>query len=255
MCHAPIVIPAIGGDRSDLCAATTEAMWRVAACLAASQPETVAVVSPHLPRHAEAFGWAEGPLLVADFRDFGHPQLRFTFRSDGAAAKTLSRAAERRGLPLAGTSIPLLDHGAAVPLWFLQRAGYQGRVLVLGLPWQRSPHGNRLLGEALAESFQTLERRWALVASGDLSHALQPGAPAGFHPRACAFDAALMERLRQGPLAGLQGLDPALRNLAAEDALDSLEVAAGAMGPGAACREVLSYEAPFGVGYGVALLQ
>ena len=50
---------------------------------------------------------------------------------------------------------------------------------------------------------------------------LQPGAPAGFHPRACAFDAALMERLRQGPLAGLQGLDPALRNLAAEDALDS----------------------------------
>lgn len=255
MCHAPIVIPAIAGGRSILCEATTEAMRRAAAQLAASQPETVAVVSPHLPRHAESFGWAEGALLVADFRDFGHPGLRFTYRSDGAAAGTLSRAAERRGLPLTGTSIPLLDHGAAVPLWFLQEAGFQGRVLLLGLPWQRNPHGNRLLGEALAEAFQTLERRWALVASGDLSHALQPGAPAGFHPRACAFDAALMEGLRQGPLAGLRRLDPDLRHVAAEDALDSLEVAEGALGPGAACREVLSYEAPFGVGYGVALLQ
>jgi len=255
MCHAPIVIPAIGGGRAGSCAATTEAMHRAATHLMELRPETVVVVSPHLPRHPEAYGWAEGSPLVSDFRDFGHPEVRSTRAPDGAAAGTLRRAAERLGLPMEGTPVSLMDHGAGVPLWFLQAAGFQGRLLLLGLPWQRNAHGNRLLGTALAEVFTTLDRRWALVASGDLSHALQPGAPAGFHPRAAAFDAELMEALRRGPLQDLQHLDPGLRQAAAEDAVDSLQVAEGALGPGAACREVLSYEAPFGVGYGVALLR
>ena len=45
-----------------------------------------------------------------------------------------------------------------------------------------------------------------------------------------------------------------LQDLAAEDAVDSTLVAAAAANWDAAGHEVLSYEGPFGVGYGVAIL-
>jgi AmmeMemoRadiSam system protein A len=48
--------------------------------------------------------------------------------------------------------------------------------------------------------------------------------------------------------------DPDLRELAAEDAVDSALVAASAVNWNAAGHKVLSYEGPFGVGYGVAIL-
>jgi hypothetical protein len=48
--------------------------------------------------------------------------------------------------------------------------------------------------------------------------------------------------------------DPELEKEAAQDALDSVLVAAGAIGFSATGAELLHYEGPFGVGYGVAIL-
>ena len=94
----------------------------------------------------------------------------------------------------------------------------------------------------------------AVVASGDMSHRLQPGAPAGFHPRAKDFDGAFIECLRAGDYRKLLNFDPELHDLAAEDVVDSTLIAAAAVNWDAAGHEVLSYESPFGVGYGVAIL-
>jgi AmmeMemoRadiSam system protein A len=110
------------------------------------------------------------------------------------------------------------------------------------------------LGEAIAAAARRAGRRVALVASGDMSHRLQPGAPAGFHPRAKEFDCAFIECLRAGDYHKLLNFDSELQDLAAEDALDSTLVAASAVNWNAAGHEVLSYEGPFGVGYGVAIL-
>jgi AmmeMemoRadiSam system protein A len=87
-----------------------------------------------------------------------------------------------------------------------------------------------------------------------MSHRLQPGAPAGFHPRAKEFDRKFIECLRAGNYRQLTCLDHELQELAAEDAVDSTVVAASAVNWSADGHEVLSYEGPFGVGYGVAIL-
>ena len=87
-----------------------------------------------------------------------------------------------------------------------------------------------------------------------MSHRLQPGAPAGFHPRAKEFDSAFIECLRAGDYRKLPNFDPNLQDMAAEDAVDSTLVAASAVNWNAVGHEVLSYEGPFGVGYGVAIL-
>ncbi|HEY5743100.1 MAG TPA: hypothetical protein VIS99_11215, partial [Terrimicrobiaceae bacterium] len=60
--------------------------------------------------------------------------------------------------------------------------------------------------------------------------------------------------LRRGDYRALVEFDPDLEREAAQDALESTLVAAGAIDFENAGAEVLSYQAPFGVGYGVAIL-
>jgi AMMECR1 domain-containing protein len=95
--------------------------------------------------------------------------------------------------------------------------------------------------------------RVALVCSGDGSHRLTPDAPAGFHPEAATFDRAMLTLLQHGDDDGVRGIDPALRDVAGEDIVDSVVVGSTAARH-ARARRVLSHEHPFGVGYTVAVL-
>lgn len=262
MCHAPIVIPSIGGDRAVECAATTEAMEAAAGAVAGSGAETVLVISPHTPRHREAYGYVVGETLRGDFSIFGVRGLEASFRADAAATAAVARQAEKAGLSVASVKVPNLDHGALVPLWFLRQAGYKGRVAVFGFPWEAGPEASRRFGEAMAAAMGSMAdsdggqgRAWALIASGDMSHALQHGAPAGFHPGAHAFDESVVACVREDRIGEVARIDPSLRNLAAEDVVDSLLTAEGALGANHTGARFLSYEAPFGVGYMVAVLR
>lgn len=254
MCHAPIVIPAIGRSEAGRCAASTAAMREAARRVVASGVETVALLSPHTPRLRHAYGVVAGEQIRGDFHAFGLPGPELVFPADAALGATCRRRAQDEGLELEPLAVGSLDHGACVPLWFLAEAGFRGRVAVFGFPWEVDGEFNRAFGRALARAHAGLGRSWALVASGDMSHALQPGAPAGFHPRAAAFDEAVCACVEQGDYAGLSALAPEWRALAAEDAVASLEVADGVLAGAGSGRERLSYEAPFGVGYLVAVL-
>lgn len=111
------------------------------------------------------------------------------------------------------------------------------------------------LGLAIAATARKLRRRTAIIASGDMSHRLTRSAPAGYDPDAHRFDETFVGLLRDGAFSGIRQIDPALRERAAEDVVDSTRVALAASGyrtPGH--HEVVSYEGPFGVGYGVAIL-
>jgi MEMO1 family protein len=255
MCHAPIVIPAIGRERTQDCAATTAAMREAAQAAIRSGAETLLLLSPHTPRHRRSYGYVTGEFLRGDFRSFGFHGLERTFRADAAAAAAVFRQAGKAGLPMDPTPIQALDHGALVPLYFLEEAGFKGRVAVFAFPWESTLGESRSFGRVLTAAMRDLDRTWALIASGDMSHALQPGAPAGFHPDAQVFDEAVVACVREGRLGDLQRIDPTLRNLAAEDVVESLEAALGVLGADQGGLRVLSYEAPFGVGYLVAILR
>lgn len=252
MCHAPIVIPGIGLARAKECAATTSAMRRAARAIVESGAGVVLLLSPHLPRHRRAYGFVPGAAFRGDFRSFGVEDIELAFKGDLEVIASLRRGIQGSGLEVMETPCGGLDHGSLVPLWFLNEAGYAGGVVVLGFPWNSSPAGNIAFGKMLAKSMASFQKPWAFLASGDMSHALLPGAPGGFHPRAKAFDKAVLDLLRDNRLSDLQSIPSELRELAAEDVLDSLFVLYGVLG-GKRGTQWLSYEGPFGVGYGVAV--
>lgn len=264
MCHAPIVIPAIAGTRAADCRATTQAMQETARALVAHEPAVIVLISPHAPRRPRSIGITFDATLSGDFARFGHAQVALELPGAPAAAELIAGKARAQGVEthaLAGRS---LDHGSMVPLFFVHEAGYRGALVVMSLPYPGIDFYSRedpaaltieaALGHALHEAASESAQRWAILASGDMSHRLTRDAPAGFAPRAREFDRSFTRALRHGDLRGAIDADPELMELAAEDVVQSTAVAAAAVQYRAQGTRVFAYEAPFGVGYLEALL-
>jgi MEMO1 family protein len=253
MPHAPVLVPAVGGRRGNLATASISAMAEASRRIVEAKPETVIIISPHTMRRRGAFAiWADGR-VSGSLAQFGAPTAAVDLPADEALAGNIADEARLRGLELWRLRETELDHGAVVPLWHLADAGWSGPTVLLGLNYPGEP-GMAELGEAISATARGAGRRVAVVASGDMSHRLQPGAPAGFHPRAKEFDGEFIACLRAGDYRKLLAFDSELQDLAAEDAVDSTLVAVSAVNWNSAGHEMLSYEGPFGVGYGVAIL-
>jgi aromatic ring-opening dioxygenase LigB subunit len=250
MCHAPIVVPPVGRQEGSACAATTAAMRTTAAKLISARPDVVVVVSPHTARTPDDWRLVLGERVRGDFAEFGAPHVTIDLPAAADARSRIARLGPQHGVQTALYQPERLDNGATVPLWFLREAGWNGPTLVIALPWREGTEA--LMGEFLR--MVSGQQRWAIVASGDMSHRLRPGSPAGHHKDAQRFDAAVIQRLKAGDLRGVAELDPELRKIAAEDVVASVTVAAGATGWRADRHELLCYEAPFGVGYAEAVL-
>jgi MEMO1 family protein len=140
-----------------------------------------------------------------------------------------------------------------VPLYFVRHAGWDGPTLLIALPYPGTGSEDAM-GRAIAAAATAASQRWAILASGDMSHRLIPSAPAGYHPQAKVFDRSFKQRIDAGDLRGACSVDPDLRELAAEDVVDSCTVAAAAVGYDGRGHRTYGYEGPFGVGYLEAVL-
>ena len=251
MCHAPIVVPAVAGERADQCSGTTSAMRQAAARVRAHAPDVLVVISPHGRRDKTRWSVCTAEAVSGSFARFGAPGAGVDLPGAPAAAALLRAQA----IELAELSHADLDrdHGALVPLYFTQQAGYRGPTLIITPPARHSEQHEQL-GQAIARAASYAGQRWVVLASGDMSHRLIPGAPAGFHPRAAQFDDHFRACIDRGSLREACTPDLALRDLAAEDVVDSVAVAAAAVDYQSAGHRTLCYEGPFGVGYLEAVL-
>lgn len=251
--HAPILIPGVAGQRLEEVRQTVDAMRTLSRQVLAASPDTLVLISPHSPRRPNAYGiWRTGR-LHGSFRAFGAPDDRVDLPLDTKMANAIAAAARPQGLRTWPIQEAELDHGALVPLWYLAQAGWQGPTVILSLS-QRHDESLAQLGKAIATATIQLGKRTALIASGDMSHRLIPSAPCGFHPTAHSFDETFVDLVRQGRYADIGRIDANLQENAAEDVVASTLIATAAVGGSSQGHRVLSYEGPFGVGYGVAVL-
>lgn len=256
--HPPIMVPEVGGSRADVTRETAEAMRVAAQLLERFEPETVVVMSPHAPTARDAFVVHAEPSVVGDLGDFGAAQVRYEASTDTELARAIIDAAVQAAVPAfdrsslgGGWEREPLDHGVLVPMSFLDP---DGRYPVVVLSLSFLPLGQHVeFGKAIARAAENVGRKVAFVASGDCSHRLSPEAPAGFSPRAREFDDELVRHVEANDLVGMTSLDPRLVSEAGECGLRSFATLGGFLEWTDATSRVLTYEAPWGVGYMTAV--
>ena len=251
--HPPIMVPEVGRESIASVVDSIEAMAELTKRVIDSGAETVILISPHAPLEADSFVAYEGPEVTADFSNFNAPEISFTAPVDDELLSALKNLAASQGFEVTVLRDHDLDHGTAVPLYFLQRNGFRGRVVTLGYSFLSNDDHLRF-GSCIRNAVDEVGRRVAFIASGDLSHRLKPHAPAGYNPEAHVFDDQVVDALRSNVPQRIVEIDYKLRKLAGECGYRSMLVAIGACSNLPLSCEVLSYEAPFGVGYLVAQL-
>lgn len=251
--HPPIMVPEVGREAISEVRRSIRAMEQLTQRILAAGAETVILISPHAPLEPDAFVAYDDANLQGGFANFRAPHVELTATLDTELLSAIAERSDKQNYSVAGLAHVPLDHGTAVPLYFLQRNGWRGRLVALGYSFL-SNDDHLGFGSCIREAIEAVGRPVALIASGDLSHRLKPEAPGGYEPAAYIFDDEVVDALRANNPDRIARIDPDLRRLAGECGYRSMLIALGATHHSQLACEVLSYEAPFGVGYMVAQL-
>src|ERR1041385_790540 len=243
--HPPIMVPEVGRDAIAEVRASIDGMAELTRRLIECQAETVIIISPHAPLEREAFIAYDGPRLHGDFANFRAPTATVNAELDEDLLNEITRAAAAEQLIVMRIQGFDLDHGTAVPLYFLQRNGWQGKVIALGYNFLSNDNHVRF-GKCIRAAIQKLGRGAAFIASGDLSHRLKRGAPAGYYPKAHLFDEEVVAAIRDCETQRIVEIDQELRRAAGECGYRSMLVAIGAATDSNQACDVISYEAQIG---------
>ncbi|HHY46329.1 MAG TPA: AmmeMemoRadiSam system protein A [Firmicutes bacterium] len=260
--HPPLLVPDVGRRDVSRVRATQDAMRDLGSRIKASSPEVLVFVSPHSLVLRDGVAILSGENLSGSFKDFGAPHVSFDVRCDTSLIESIAQESRDMGVEaiIIGGKISSrfspyrkLDHGVMVPLYYLREAGVDTPVVVAGasfLPLEEV----YAFGIAVSKAVRELGRRAVFIASGDLSHRLTPDAPAGYSPKGAEFDRTILSLLENGDAEGIIHLDPDLVESAGECGFRPIITMLGAMDGLDFEARVLSYEGPFGVGYGVVLV-
>ncbi|MDR2587750.1 MAG: AmmeMemoRadiSam system protein A [Coriobacteriales bacterium] len=252
--HPPILVHGVGHGEGRGAQATLEAYHTVAQRIAELAPELLIISTSHGELYRDALSISTGASAWGDFAQFRDPGDRLEVALDEDFISALIAEAEHEGLPFVATPEPgnQLDHGCMVPLHFItQQLHTPFRVARIGISFLDEQTHYRM-GQCVARAVETTGRRAVFVASGDLSHRLKEDGPYGFNPAGPRFDQAATVAFSTGDLGALLHFDARLCEDAAECGLNSFIIMAGALDGHAVEPELLSYEDPWGVGYGVA---
>ena len=250
--HSPNLVPEVGREKSQLCSRTREAMIELGIIIGEERRvKNCVIVSPHSPFLPEAFGVWEGSRLTGSMERFQAPDVTLSLDVSTELAEAIVDVAARMELPIGRLLRDWqLDRGVTVPSLFLLRTD-EVKVVPVSismLGWDE----HWLFGTAIAHAAQQVEGETVIVASSNLSHRITPDAPHGFSKLGAEFDELIRDAFARGRLRDLLEVPTQLPREASECGFAPLLVLGGAFDGRAVQGRVLSYEAPFGIGYLVA---
>lgn len=256
MPHPPLIIPEVGRGRELEIQATIDACEEVGRRIAALEPQTVVISSPHATMYRDYFHISPGTVAHGDFGAYGARRTSYEAHYDAELVAEICARCKRAGVE-AGTDYERdarLDHGTMIALHFIEHHVRGFRVVRMGLSGFSAAEHYKL-GQCVQEAASRLGRRVVWLASGDLSHKLLEEGPYGFAPEGPVFDERVADDFASGDLVDLLAMDPSLAERAAECGLRSFWMMTGALHNTAIRAELLSHEGPFGVGYGVGAFE
>ncbi len=250
--HPPVLIPKIGKDNLEKLKKTESAMKNLEQLMYAAKPESIVIISSHGQVFDESFNINFSADYAASFKEFGDFELELNFKSDYMSIQEIRAADEsNQEAPIVMTSSSELDYGFSVPLYFLTQ--HQKNLPIIPITHSALDYQQHLkFGNFLYRQLSKINKRFAVIASGDLAHTLTKDAPGGYSKTGTAFDNQVVTAIKNKNFGALQKISPALANEAKETGLRSIIILSGILESINVEPEIMSYEGPFGVGYLVA---
>ena len=245
--HPPILIPTIGKNHLKQLKTTLNSYEKLKKKLSEKNIDTIIIISPHGNAHENAFTINFNPKLSCNFKDFGDFSTQKEWDLDIELTYKIKENLETN-TPLQLSTDDFLDHGSSVPLYVLTENLKNIKIIPIyhsGLSLKE--HFN--FGEKLKKQIFVSNKNIAVIASGDLSHALTKNSPAGYSRKGKKFDKKIIELLRAKKINEILNLDPEFIGDAKECGLRPFLIQQGILKNVNYKTKMLSYEAPFGVGY------
>jgi len=209
--------------------------------LAAAEPDLIVVTTDCHFQSFEtgAFVVGVGSEHRGSMEFFKRPDIDLDIKGAPEFAQQIVASARNNRLEVEAAPVVNLDHGLIVPLrQVLPRPDLPVVPIVTQPARTFSPYGARAFGQALRQAIEGSDKRIALLATGGLSHWLDPGK---FGSVDTAFDDYILQMMRNGRGLDLADLEPyPLLDHGQYEFLNWL-IVLGALGPGIRA-EVYAYE-------------
>lgn len=245
--HPAVLIPGMEKEKAKKLAATEKALEVLEYKLTGAGVETLIIISSHSKMHLETLSILFAPEYKTDFREFGNVSAKASFYPDLQIVEKIRHSAIDRGIPFTLTHGEFLDHSFSVPLLYLNK---NKKIKIV--PFVHSHLGLKEhfeAGQLLNKIAQESNKKIGVIASGHLSHRSSEASPAGYSPKGKIFNEKIKEFIENKNAAGLLSLDAGLIKEAEECITEPLAAIFGALDKSNYEPEILSFEAPFGIGH------
>ncbi|MGI6512004.1 MAG: AmmeMemoRadiSam system protein A [Catenisphaera adipataccumulans] len=252
--HPPVIVSEVGRGEEKQVQATIDAYHQAARALASWQPDTIICISPHAEMYRDYFQISPGKEARGDFARFGAKSVSFHVEYDEELVDAICQMCAERKFP-AGKEYPQddrLDHGTMVPLYFINQYWTHYKLVRLGLsglPLEK----NLELGQIIQACADRLDRRTAVIASGDLSHHVNANSPYGPTKEGPEYEREIMDVMGKGEFSRLLDFSNSFRRRAGECGHGSFTIMSGILDGYPYDVQCLSHEDIFGIGYGVCI--
>jgi MEMO1 family protein len=249
--HSPLLIPSIGKEHRDKLAATVAAYQEIEQALYLAKPETLCIIAPHGPRYPDAFSANMAGSYTGTLKSFGDFSTTVSAKSDFMLIDRTHRKLREEGIPFTLTSSEELDYGYTIPILMLASHLQNWKLFPIS-PSMMDGKAHYEFGRQLKRTLHAETRRVAVIASADLSHKLTAESPGGASIDGPKFDAAAQEFcVAKDPTPFLTLPVDVVEN-ASQCGYRPITTLLGTLENINTTPKLLSYEAPFGVGYMVA---
>jgi aromatic ring-opening dioxygenase LigB subunit len=250
MPNSPLLFPSINSTRMDEIKDTKDAVRELAEDLYAVKPDTILLISEGTLVYSDAFSINVADPYITDLSELGDLGYQKKYHPDLSLIDAIQRHARQSGAALSLSTDKRLTFSSAVPLHFLTEHLSNVRIVPVS-PSELDAKTHFGFGNTLKHLALESPKRIAVIAAGDMSHALTKDAPGGFHKDAELFEDKIMAIIRERSSAGLLQLDQTLVENAQDTSYRQLAMLFGVLDGIDAIPSILSYEKPFGVGYAV----
>lgn len=248
--HPPIILPEVGKGEEKRIQKTIDAMKEIAREIKEIEPETIIIISPHAPAFMDGFYMEKGEKAKGNLSNFGIFNVNEEIQLDEELTEEILSQLSDFPILYSDDYRENIDHGALIPIRFIHEFYNDFKVVLVGLSGL-SEDMHFKFGEGIDRAIRKLNRKSVLIASGDLSHVLKEDGPYGFEKEGPIFDEKIVDILTKGEFDRLFSLSENLIKKASQCGLNSFQIMAGALSSYDVSSKFLSYEGPFGVGYGV----